>query len=1169
MGKTFITICFLAMCNITRIAYGAGYPHGEAEWRELKIRCPNTPLIVSDSNSDSYYGSWRPESSPIATWREEMVNLRKRAHPSVSDANSQEVYNLFWNWKTQFVFPGQSEEEKTSDANSDANSIEFYFSKLPNEPGECPTSSILIVPDGTIITGNVTWDPDMYSAVYISGDVLIAAGAMLTCEGHTIWYSYDNCANITVQTGGGIRFIGNFLFPDYHDPGYPYNSIYPWAIKLEPGVSANSEISFNYVFGAFRGIFNLNNKLNFHDNKFRGCDVGIGQYGPALADVKNNSFIDIYGIDGVPIGQHPEDITGVYVSSKTKNEISNNTISWASWGIVAHGTQNPEDAGKLLISNNLTTKCGTGIAWANGWLMLCMLRNAFYENTNDFYEQNQVSLGSLVTSVDPNTILIDDFDKVYGVFYPDRLIDIWKDYWTQPEPKTCAGVFVEQTRVRSGNQSMRYEFNNDLYEPYYSEVRATIGSGLDELDIASNWLDTGAKALTLWFYGQPENDANEQMYVKLTDGNTPANTAKIIYNGDMNDIRHPVWHKWNIPFTDFNNINLADVKIITIGFGDGNQSSYGTVFFDDISLGDGNPVEDDPHKEGQVFLCDDPFLFGVWGLLIDDAPPVINQHCALVNAGYGMVSHYPELIGKTTYIHPDSGIVDIGVHLYNPLYVNAGMSNLKADFNNDCIVDSADLGLFSEKWMGNYQEDSDDWFISFYKYDLNNDGIIDFLDFALFSKDWMQTGISTLPNIVPIFTKDPNNLNGYVKISYVNVDPRTFTSYVLIDGKFCGEFSFPYSPGEYPAIGIQTEYLSNGPHLIKVISMDYDFNIICSQATQVFVNNELSSLSLDNGYMLGCPFYFSASGSPSVTYTLEIKDVFDGNTTVYCENFTENISAVIPAEVFFTDNQFYELTLRSSGNLKFRKILSRNFLAEIGGSGSLMLGGCGTSSSPNPSDPILKCVVSVGSSDVETDCEKPIQKILDAARFRFGDKSVLYLNYGNSSFNAVSTALSDANCHIWIHAAHGKEPLENQAIEFADGYASAFESLRYRHCTNELPACNLNFVFFHSCFGAHTTQFAESLCEIHPVPDGDITGHRAFISWFGKAYRADSFESYNLYMIELFNQLQSGATLYDAKEVAQTALGVRGGFEISANLHVQGMVDGEGQYVHFFYPDIL
>ncbi|MFA5251932.1 MAG: LamG domain-containing protein [Phycisphaerae bacterium] len=185
----------------------------------------------------------------------------------------------------------------------------------------------------------------------------------------------------------------------------------------------------------------------------------------------------------------------------------------------------------------------------------------------------------------PNS-LVDNFNRQYGASPPNRLRDTWKDNLTQSSPVTRAQVLPKLDPNHGGPpyQSMEYWYRDNL-SPYYSEARADIGTGAGKLNIDPDWLGMDAKALVLWFYGKPTNDANEKMYVKLTDGSS--NVAQVLYDGDMNDIREPVWHEWNIDLQDFveaNNVNLTDVNKITIGFGDGAGRGQGTVYFEDIQL---------------------------------------------------------------------------------------------------------------------------------------------------------------------------------------------------------------------------------------------------------------------------------------------------------------------------------------------------------------------------------------------------------------------------------------------------------------------------------------------------------------------------------------------------------------------------------------------------------
>jgi hypothetical protein len=177
-----------------------------------------------------------------------------------------------------------------------------------------------------------------------------------------------------------------------------------------------------------------------------------------------------------------------------------------------------------------------------------------------------------------NYLVVEDFNSYAG---DNALRAVWKE----GSPIATVYLNTDSNYVRDGN-SMQYHY--DLYDKFYSEAYANTAALPSQ--IGSNWAAGGVKALALWFYGQAGNDANEPMYVKLTDGGTPAKTAKVIYDGDMNDIKKEEWHEWNIAlkeFVDNNNVNLANVKEIAIGFGDGIAEPVedkGTVYFEDIRL---------------------------------------------------------------------------------------------------------------------------------------------------------------------------------------------------------------------------------------------------------------------------------------------------------------------------------------------------------------------------------------------------------------------------------------------------------------------------------------------------------------------------------------------------------------------------------------------------------
>jgi len=176
-------------------------------------------------------------------------------------------------------------------------------------------------------------------------------------------------------------------------------------------------------------------------------------------------------------------------------------------------------------------------------------------------------------------IVVEDFES-YECTKPidcnDALRNVWHDYYTDYD--SSAEVYIENTIIHSGSQSMRYWFRNNYY-PYYSESYADI----DDLPsgVSSDWTASCIKALVLWFRGKSNNPVDEQMYVVLEDG--AGHTGTVEYN-NMNDVTEEEWREWVINLADFNDVNLADVARITIGFGDGLSGSDGTVYFDDIRL---------------------------------------------------------------------------------------------------------------------------------------------------------------------------------------------------------------------------------------------------------------------------------------------------------------------------------------------------------------------------------------------------------------------------------------------------------------------------------------------------------------------------------------------------------------------------------------------------------
>jgi hypothetical protein len=271
---------------------------------------------------------------------------------------------------------------------------------------------------------------------------------------------------------------------------------------------------------------------------------------PNIGDINDVNLID-------KLSEEVEFIS----ASGDYNRPDSNTVVWNI------GTLHPGDAGYVMLKVRV-----------KGSTLPCeRIRNKCELRSGEQILRNSYEY----TAVCGNPNVVDNFNSYATT---NALEHVWKDYWYQSAPVTRAVVSLEYTIVRDGN-SMRYDYTNSA-SPYYSEARADVNTarpnGLGE---DPNWLGMGAKALVLWFYGQAGNDANEQMYVKLTD--RAGVNGKVKYPlSKMNDIREPEWQEWNIDLALFaaGGVNLADVNIITIGFGDGTTRGTGRVYFEDIRL---------------------------------------------------------------------------------------------------------------------------------------------------------------------------------------------------------------------------------------------------------------------------------------------------------------------------------------------------------------------------------------------------------------------------------------------------------------------------------------------------------------------------------------------------------------------------------------------------------
>jgi hypothetical protein len=195
-----------------------------------------------------------------------------------------------------------------------------------------------------------------------------------------------------------------------------------------------------------------------------------------------------------------------------------------------------------------------------------------------------VSAGHVWAFTVADYLLVDDFES-YNDLNPDqegskRIFLTWVDGYDNPsangstigypEPDFAEGEhFVETDIVHGGGQSAPLLFDNSTAS--ISEVSVSTA----QLSIGSDWTVGTADTLSLWVYGDSNNSATEQMYVKIND-------AKVVIS-DV-DFTLAAWQEVTIDLAAFNT-NLSNVTTFVIGIErTGATGSSGMVFIDDIRL---------------------------------------------------------------------------------------------------------------------------------------------------------------------------------------------------------------------------------------------------------------------------------------------------------------------------------------------------------------------------------------------------------------------------------------------------------------------------------------------------------------------------------------------------------------------------------------------------------
>ena len=195
----------------------------------------------------------------------------------------------------------------------------------------------------------------------------------------------------------------------------------------------------------------------------------------------------------------------------------------------------------------------------------------------------------------------------------------------------ASSPFAERSIVRSG-QSLSL---------FYDNTGMDTAEAQSDLTPAQDWTAHGIKALSLYFWGDPDNTG--QLYVKI-------NNARIDYAGLPDALQRAQWTPWNIDLSTVAG-NLQAVTSLTIGVA--GAGAAGVVYVDDIRVYPLapeiiTPVEADPANllahyafEGNA----NDSVGALHGTLVGNAEFVPGQQGQALSLNTVTVTDYVEITG--------------------------------------------------------------------------------------------------------------------------------------------------------------------------------------------------------------------------------------------------------------------------------------------------------------------------------------------------------------------------------------------------------------------------------------------------------------------------------------------------------------------------------------------
>ncbi len=299
------------------------------------------------------------------------------------------------------------------------------------------------------------------------------------------------------------------------------------------------------------------------------------KYVKITANSNWGGILDQFGLSEVRLSSLPVWPKELDPASGTSDmDVDNVTLGWRAGREAASHEVHLSTEEQAVIDSNALVATVSETSYDTGELEL---GTTYYWKVNEVNEAETPTTwqGDISNFSTQEYLVVETFEN-YNDISPDRIFETWIDGIGHTGHRgNGSGAIVgyirpphaEQSIVHGDRQSMPFFYNN-YFAAGYSEATANVGN--------LNWTKHGIKTLSLWFFGDPSNAA-EQMYVKV-------NGSKVLYDGDATNLAIASWQPWNIELADFD-VDLSKVIELGIGFErSGETGGSGMVYFDDFRL---------------------------------------------------------------------------------------------------------------------------------------------------------------------------------------------------------------------------------------------------------------------------------------------------------------------------------------------------------------------------------------------------------------------------------------------------------------------------------------------------------------------------------------------------------------------------------------------------------